>query len=938
MLRLYKFLKICGLLSDKKYNKMEIEFYCNLIEKSKFFNPVYYLDNNPDVKKAGMKPALHYLLFGWKENRDCLPEFDGNEYLRKHPAVLKKRINPLVHFELHKQKEKPFVKKEEKIKPLAYNDISFIKSEIDRYEIISFDIFDTLLLRPYLRPTDLFEHLGRLNHAENFKEIRIAAEQNARRKNREKEDITLDDIYEQMPDALKCLKEKEINLENSVLMPNFEMSEVYQYARSKGKRIIIVSDMYLSAAVLSDILNKNGFSGFERIYVSSDCKKGKGKTLFNHVMNDLNESADKFLHIGDNPNSDFKKTMSLGMSAILYNKVGDVFLSRNVKAQNFWKKNKSFEASALLMALALFNHKNREIVYWKRFGFEYGGPIIFWYLKWIERQLCRKRIDDIVFVARDGYTLKKTFALFGHKNIRLHYVYASRQLFINSCVDDAIADNRTLALIRAFGDVDEDIRQDSIILNTEDSALEYVRNNYEKFKKLSNQHFEEYKKYIKKQHIAGRNIAVVDTITGAASSVKLLKSVLSGNKIISFFWICLSSAEKYKSIFGMKMFSSYQNHNHIASWDLIEYVMSAPEAPVKGVFNNKIAHETNLPEEEKERIERYKIISENSLLFSEYMQKLFGTVLDVQEDFIVDWINVLFDTGSGYDRKYLGPITVCADSAHSVRRPLYRKWAAVPKPKTEMYVNNDLNNQFNELKRFMNRIVEKKLSTMSMHQRTFLPFKNKHSGQDIVIAASGPTLKYYKPLEGAVCISVNRAFLAENVKTDYLFIQDFSGATAGYIRQANKLNCVKFYGLTTADTFPERIIPEDVRLDANAYPYRTDWENIPDFKTEFAYDLSVQSLGCGGTVVFPALQFALWTHPKRIYLVGCDTTCQGYFDGAGKNFLLPHRLIPLYRRFKEFAHQYYPYTEIISVNPVGLKGIFKDVYTDDFLKISKNCL
>ena len=34
-----------------------------------------------------------------------------------------------------------------------------IKSKIDSYDIISFDIFDTLLLRPYVKPTDLFLHI-----------------------------------------------------------------------------------------------------------------------------------------------------------------------------------------------------------------------------------------------------------------------------------------------------------------------------------------------------------------------------------------------------------------------------------------------------------------------------------------------------------------------------------------------------------------------------------------------------------------------------------------------------------------------------------------------------------------------------------------------------------------------------------------------------------
>ena len=31
---------------------------------------------------------------------------------------------------------------------------------------------------------------------------------------------------------------------------------------------------------------------------------------------------------------------------------------------------------------------------------------------------------------------------------------------------------------------------------------------------------------------------------------------------------------------------------------------------------------------------------------------------------------------------------------------------------------------------------------------------------------------------------------------------------------------------------------------------------------------------------------------------------------------------------KEFAETYYPDTEIISINPVGLKGVFKDEFTE----------
>lgn len=89
----------------------------------------------------------------------------------------------------------------------------------------------------------------------------------------------------------------------------------------------------------------------------------------------------------------------------------------------------------------------------------------------------------------------------------------------------------------------------------------------------------------------------------------------------------------------------------------------------------------------------------------------------------------------------------------------------------------------------------------------------------------------------------------------------------------------------------------------------------------------MQPLGCFGTVVFPALQFALWTYPKRIYLVGCDCSLNGYaYNSAETNILYPDKLIQAYQEFKIFANKYYPDVEIISINPVGLKEIFNDFY------------
>lgn len=231
----------------------------------------------------------------------------------------------------------------------------------------------------------------------------------------------------------------------------------------------------------------------------------------------------------------------------------------------------------------------------------------------------------------------------------------------------------------------------------------------------------------------------------------------------------------------------------------------------------------------------------------------------------------------------------------------------------------------------LNRINQINLSTAFMHMQTFPKFKGIHEGRDMVLVASGVSAEKYLPKENAIHIGVNRSFQIGNyrIPMDYVFIQDYSGRTKEYIDDLDNYRpgkCQKFYGLTNEWIYTEeKTIPEFHAIRAKALRYRTDWADIPGFEPQFTYDLSTQPICCHGSIVFPALQFALWTHPKRIYLVGCDCTQNGYaYNKQDKNFLPVDFILQGYKKFKMFANKYYPDVEIISINPVGLKGMFKD--------------
>ena len=236
-----------------------------------------------------------------------------------------------------------------------------------------------------------------------------------------------------------------------------------------------------------------------------------------------------------------------------------------------------------------------------------------------------------------------------------------------------------------------------------------------------------------------------------------------------------------------------------------------------------------------------------------------------------------------------------------------------------------------DIPRKINRLNQTNLSTFNLHQQTFPRFKDINNGKNVYLIAPGSSAAKFNHVKSKndVYVGVNRSFELPH-EMDFMFIQDYSGKTKEYIDKLDKYRvdeCTKFYGLTTEfDYETERTIPEKYTKMSNVLRYRTDWAPIDGyFIPQFAYDITTQPLGCFGSITFPALQFIMYTHPKKVYLVGCDCTTDGYaHDKNYKNYLIPEHLIKAYQEFKKFANKYYPDVEIISINPVGLKGIFQD--------------
>lgn len=92
--------------------KSDLKKRKEIIRASSLFDASFYLDTNPDVRKAGMDPLNHYCKFGIKEDRMPNPNFDPVWYREYYQDVKIDGIYPFIHYILHGQKENRYLNKD----------------------------------------------------------------------------------------------------------------------------------------------------------------------------------------------------------------------------------------------------------------------------------------------------------------------------------------------------------------------------------------------------------------------------------------------------------------------------------------------------------------------------------------------------------------------------------------------------------------------------------------------------------------------------------------------------------------------------------------------------------------------------------------------------------------------------------------------------------
>ena len=357
------------------------------------------------------------------------------------------------------------------------NRLDWLKEEIIKEDtkIVSFDIFDTLIVRPFLYPKDLFIFLNEdyrkmsNNLAIDFSKIREDCEVIAREENnlQKKEEVTLDRIYEiieeqySVPNKItQVLKQKEIELELRFCRKRETAYSLYKLAKYLGKRVICTSDMYLPLEVIKKILNKNGYNEIDKVYLSCELMKTKATgSLYEYVIQEEGVFANNIVHIGDNYYSDYEIAKKMNINSIYFQKATDVMLDKNLTnnlaqmlTQNmpFWRDNKaSMKFIGIRCMLAVvgnkyfdnpfitYNHESDFNVDPYLIGYYLVGSYLFGVANWLLKETENKGYKNIVFMARDGYLAMQVYNILKkyYNNVPdTKYLRVSRKALISAMI------------------------------------------------------------------------------------------------------------------------------------------------------------------------------------------------------------------------------------------------------------------------------------------------------------------------------------------------------------------------------------------------------------------------------------------------------------------------------------------------------------------------
>lgn len=267
---------------------------------------------------------------------------------------------------------------------------------------VAFDVFGTLLCRDVGEPADLF-----LLRGQAFADARRQAESAARAAGRG--EVTLAEIYAQ-PALAGVDPRAECEAELAAVTADPALLRAARLCHARGQRVFAVSDMYLPAELIEEMLRRCGYDFLDGVFVSSSygVQKRSGR-LFRVFLRETGLQAGQVLFVGDDRRAD-----SLGAAL-----AGIRCLHRPPLPPLPYTPP---QTQLIPQACYAFAQNRRGGL-----GFETGGPLVTGFAQWLHARRQETPQARLLFLARDMELVLRIYRKLYPADADVGYLKVSRQ-------------------------------------------------------------------------------------------------------------------------------------------------------------------------------------------------------------------------------------------------------------------------------------------------------------------------------------------------------------------------------------------------------------------------------------------------------------------------------------------------------------------------------
>lgn len=300
-----------------------------------------------------------------------------------------------------------------------------LKDKIDKVEVVSFDIFDTLIMRKIFSPEDVFRLLEEKVRVELKLDCEIANVR-AQAASMCGSYATINEIYQYIKQQTNLIDkniidimqlEKDIDID--LCITRRDIADLYEYCLTCGKEVYLISDMYYTLQDIKRILDKCGVKvpDDEHIWISCEKKADKVSGSLWEKYSKLVSKDIRCLHIGDNKTGDAKNPVIYGIDSYYIMSAKDMLMKSSISELASSVNTVSDSICLGLVAAKLFNSPfalcstNGKVSYddSEIYGYCVYGPLLEKFLIWLYYNSRKDGIDKLLFFARDGYFLEKDY-------------------------------------------------------------------------------------------------------------------------------------------------------------------------------------------------------------------------------------------------------------------------------------------------------------------------------------------------------------------------------------------------------------------------------------------------------------------------------------------------------------------------------------------------